>query len=357
MYTNFMILGIIILTASVLGLGYAMYKSNVETKDDRAQELQHDSYIPEQQPSYSPEVDEGEVASKLNQLMEHLHAYEQYYEHKVWECHNCKQLTEQCMALAKDSEQKLALYEIMKHEVTEFNRYMRVMKSFSQHELDQGWNIALELKGMRLHNPEQAALFDKCWEQLVPYVISENYMHTTLENNLEYRIELVEQMQLNVIKSKQEYAETHKEMLQWEYKYNHIKAEQIMSDAELATAKLNMEAADHALASLLGENADLTQQTVINAYAEAAEQALILKEAETKAAEVDMARMELETAKLHMEEIKLEQILSEHNYPEDELHPSLPQGARIVPGNDAPLPPVGGGWWSNFLEWIWSWIM
>ena len=67
---------------------------------------------------------------------------------------------------------------------------------------------------MELHNPEQAALFAKCWEELVPYVISENYMHTTLESDLEYRAELIAQMKLNVIKRKQEYAQTHSEMLQ-----------------------------------------------------------------------------------------------------------------------------------------------
>ena len=116
-----------------------------------------------------------------------------------------------------------------------------------------------------------------------------------------------------------------------------------MSDAELETARLDMEAADHALALLLAEQGDFTEQTLINAYAEAAEQALILKEAEVLAAQVDRDLMELEIAKLHMEEVKLEQILREHHQPGDELHPSLPQGARIVPGNDAPPPLVGGG--------------
>lgn len=351
-----MILGIIIFTASVLGLGYVMYKSNVESKDDNTQELQDDWYISEQQPSYAPEVDESEVANKLNQLMEHLHAYEQYYEQKIWECYNCKQLTEQCMALDKDSEEKLALYEVMKRDVTEFNKYVNIMRPFSQNELHQGWDIALQLKNMRLHNPEQIALFDKCWEEIVPYVIIEKYNHTTLSNDLQYRAELIEQMKLTVIRRKQEYAETHKELLQWEHEYNHINAETLMTHAELATAKLDMEAADHALALMLAENENLQEQTLVNAYAEAAEQALILKQAEAKAADVDMARMKLETAKWDREEDKFEQILREHHQPGDELHPNLPPGVSVVPGNDAHPPPVGGGWWSDFVQWIWSWI-
>ena len=78
-----MILSIILLTASVLGLGYAMYKSNVESKDDSPQEFDYDIYIPNQQPSYPTEMDEAEVANKLYQLTEYLQAYEQYYEQKV----------------------------------------------------------------------------------------------------------------------------------------------------------------------------------------------------------------------------------------------------------------------------------
>ena len=42
------------------------------------------------------------------------------------------------MALVKGSEERLALYEIMKRDVTEFNSFLRVMRPFSQHELDQG---------------------------------------------------------------------------------------------------------------------------------------------------------------------------------------------------------------------------
>ena len=356
-----MILGIIIFTASVLGLGYVMYNSKVERADEGSQESQHelhDWYMAEQQPSYQPPVAEQEVDNMLNQLVEHLHAYEQYYEQKVWECHNCILLTEQCMALPKGSEERLALYEVMKHDVTEFNRYMRVMKPFSQHELDQGWTIALELKNMVLHNPEQAALFAKCWEELVPYVISEKYVHITLESDLEYRAELVAQMKWNVIKHKQEYAETHREMLQWEQEYAHIKAETIMANAELEIAKLDMEAADHALALLLAENENMGGQILVNAYADAAEQSIILKEAEVKAAQIDMARMELETARLDMEAATFEQVLMDHHQPGEELHPNLPQGASVVPGNDAHQPPPsGGGWWSGFIEWILSWIM
>lgn len=356
MYIYCMILGIIIITAGVLGLGYAMYNSTVERKNNNSQELQHDWYVEEQQPDYPQQAVEDEVDKSLDQLVEHLHAYEQYYEQKVWECHNCMQLAQGCMALEPDSEERLALYQIMKHDVTQFNRYLKVMRPFSRNELNEGWNIALELRNKELLNPDQAALFHKCWEEIVPYAISENYNHITLSNNLEYRAELIAQMKLNVIQRKQQYAETHKEILQWEYEYAHVKGETIMAYAELDTAITDMETADHVLALMLAENENEGGQALVNAYAQAAEQALILKQAEIKADTMEKARLELEKARMDMEADNFEQILIQHHQPGDELHPNLPQGAPIVPGNYAPPPPAGGGWWSNFVEWIWSWF-
>ena len=347
-----MILSIILLTAGALGIGYALYKAKGENGVDNTQELQHDWYIHEQQ----PEISEGEAGDLLNQLVEHMDAYAQYYDQKTWENHNCRQVTQRCMDMEAGSEERLALYEVMKHDVTQLNRYVNSVKSFSQNELEQSWEIALQLKDIKLNNPEQAALFDKCWEELVPYVITEGYFHPTLSNNLEYRTELIEQTRLKLIQTKQEYAQTHRQMLQWEHEYNHIKGETIMADAELETAKLAMEAADHALAIMLAENADLGEQALANAYAHAAEQALILKQAEDNVAAVDMARMALETAKIDMEEANIEQVFIDHHQPGDELHPNLPQGARIVPNNDVPAPPIGGGWWSEFIQWIWSWF-
>lgn len=117
-----------------------------------------------------------------------------------------------------------------------------------------------------------------------------------------------------------------------------------MAKAELATAKLDVEAADHALALLLAENR--SEEVINNALAQVAEQVALFKQAELKAIEVDMAMMQLETARMDMEVAnndRLEQVLIDHQQPGEELHPNLPRGARVVPGNDGQPPPAGGG--------------
>lgn len=117
-----------------------------------------------------------------------------------------------------------------------------------------------------------------------------------------------------------------------------------MAKAELATAKLDMEAADHALAKLLAENRE--EQVINNALAQVAEQVALFKQAELKAEQVDMAMIQLETARMDMQIInndRLEQVLIDHQQPGEELHPNLPKGARVVPGTDVQPPPAGGG--------------
>ena len=216
----------------------------------------------------------------------------------------------------------------------------------------------MELKNKELPNPDHAALFHECWQQMVPYVVDEKYYHDNLPSNVKERRAIVDEARAKIIKRKQEYVETNKEVLQWEQDYAYIKSEDIMAQAELETAKLDMQAADHALAVLLAEN---TQgEAITHALEQAAEQAALFKEAEVKAAEVDMARMELETVALDMQEAhqarkivehnRLEQVLMDHQHPGEELHPNLPRGVRVVPGNDHQPPPGGGGWWCEFVQ-------
>lgn len=343
-------LGLILLAATGLGLGYVLYKINSENTNDRAQDWDDDWYSYEQ-----PPVD-GEVGDLLNQLVDHMHTYGQFYERKAWETYNCKQLTEQLMAMDPKSEEKPVLYEVMKHDVTLLNQYKNEVGPFACDELQQGWNIALKLREMRLHNPEQAALFDKCWEEIQPYAICEMYTHPSLSYDTASREEMLHKMNLKIVKRKLEYAQAHKERLQWEHEYNHIKGETVMAEAELQAAKAALEDADHVLATMFNTNPPVEEHILEQAYAQAEELALILKEAQTNVDAVDKVRMELETARLDMPEVNIEQVIIDHHQPGDELHPHLPQGVRIVPGNDTQPPPTGGSWWSEFMQWIWSWI-
>ena len=105
-------------TVGICGLGYAMYSSFVGEKNASARELQR-------------------VENSLNQLVDHIDTYAQYYERRTWECHIATQMTEQCMALP-EGDQRAMLRKQMGQYVKEFNMYIDTMKPYCTQELDKG---------------------------------------------------------------------------------------------------------------------------------------------------------------------------------------------------------------------------
>lgn len=72
----------------------------------------------------------------LDQLVEHLHAYTQYYERYTWENYTAIQMTEQCMDMA-EGEQRVLLREQMGKYVKQHNMYKDAMGPFSKQELEK----------------------------------------------------------------------------------------------------------------------------------------------------------------------------------------------------------------------------
>lgn len=110
-------LALILVTVGICGLGYTLYSSVFAGKYAEARESQR-------------------VEDSLNQLVEHIDAYTQYYERRTWECHTAIKMTEQCMALP-EGEQRALLREQMKSYVREFNAYLDTMKPFCKQELNK----------------------------------------------------------------------------------------------------------------------------------------------------------------------------------------------------------------------------
>ena len=108
-----MILGLILATVGICGLGYAMYSSGKQTNH--------------------PPV-EDEMGKLLNQLVEHLHAYEQFYERRTWECYNALELSNRCLALDENDE-RAVLREQLGQCVLEMNTYINAIHPFCQQEL------------------------------------------------------------------------------------------------------------------------------------------------------------------------------------------------------------------------------
>lgn len=72
----------------------------------------------------------------LEQLVEHLHAYTQYFEKYTWECHTAAQMTQQGMGMV-EGEQRALLREHMGKYVKQLNLYKDAMGPFSKQELEK----------------------------------------------------------------------------------------------------------------------------------------------------------------------------------------------------------------------------
>ena len=87
----------------------------------------------------------------------------------------------------------------------------------------------------------------------------------------------------------------------------------------------------------------------------------VMAQAEAKAARLEMEeadhRLALQMAQEYEREENFDRVLREHQMPGAELHPRVPPGTRIVIGDNVPPgnpPPPPGGWFTEFMEWVFS---